>query len=73
MHDARLQSLTPPRPPATPAGLPHQPMIHELHQEIRDRLALARHAKRRGWRFARVWHVELALDARRQLRAYATR
>lgn len=47
--------------------------IHELKEEIRDRLALARHAKRRGWRFARVWHVELALDARRQLRAYATR
>lgn len=48
-------------------------MIHELHQEIRDRLALARHAKRRGLKIARIWHVELALDARRQLRAYAAR
>jgi hypothetical protein len=47
--------------------------IHELHQEIRDRLALARHAKRRGLKVARLWHVELALDARRQLRAFATR
>lgn len=48
-------------------------MITELHQEIRDRLALARHAKRRGLKIARIWHVELALEARRQLRAYATR
>ena len=47
--------------------------IHELHEEIRDRLALARHAKRRGLRIARLWHVELALDARRQLRAFADR
>lgn len=48
-------------------------MIHELHQEIRDRLALARHAKRRGLKIARIWHVELALDARRQLRNLAAR
>jgi len=41
---------------------------HELHQEIRDRLALARHARRRGLQVARRWHVELALDARRELR-----
>lgn len=47
--------------------------IHELHEEIRDRRALARHARRRGWRFARLWHVELALDARAELRHYATR
>ena len=47
--------------------------IHELHQEIRDRLSLARHAKSRGLRIARLWHVELALDARRQLRAFADR
>jgi hypothetical protein len=40
----------------------------DLHQELRDRLALARHAKRRGLKIARVWHVELALDARRKLR-----
>ena len=46
---------------------------HELHQEIRDRLALARHARRRGLQVARRWHVELALDARRQLRAFAAR
>ena len=47
--------------------------IHELHEEIRDRRALARHAKRLGLCIARLWHVELALDARRQLRAYAGR
>jgi len=47
--------------------------IHELHEEIRGRRALARHAKRRGLRIARLWHVELALDARRQLRAFAAR
>jgi len=43
-------------------------MSTDLHQEIRDRLALARHARRRGLQVARRWHVELALDARRQLR-----
>lgn len=48
-------------------------MIHELHQEIRDRLKLARIARRRGWRFARLWHIELALAARAELRAYAAR
>jgi hypothetical protein len=47
--------------------------IHELHEEIRDRRALARHARRHGLRIARRWHVELALDARRQLRAFAPR
>ena len=46
---------------------------HELHQEIRDRLSLARHARRRGLKVARLWHVELALEARRQLRAFADR
>ena len=48
-------------------------MIHELKEEIRDRLKLARMARRRGWRFARIWHVELALSARRQLRNLAAR
>jgi hypothetical protein len=38
------------------------------HQEIRDRLALARHAKRQGLEFIRRWHVENALYVRRQLR-----
>jgi hypothetical protein len=47
--------------------------IHELHQEIRDRRALARHAKSRGLRIARIFHVARALDARRQLRAFADR
>lgn len=47
--------------------------IHELKEEIRDRLKLARMARRRGWRFARIWHIELALAARAELRAYATR
>jgi len=47
--------------------------IHELHEEIRGRRALARHAKRHGLKVARLWHVELALDARRQLRAFAVR
>ena len=42
--------------------------IHELHEEIRDRLALARHAKRHGLKVARAWHVQCALEARRQLR-----
>ena len=37
-------------------------------QEIRDRLALARHAKRKGWKLARLWHVENALYVRRQMR-----
>jgi hypothetical protein len=39
-----------------------------LRQEIRDRLSLARHAKRRGLRVARLWHVEQAAAARRKLR-----
>ena len=47
--------------------------IHELHEEIRDRRALARHAKRYGLKVARLWHVQLALAARAELRAYATR
>ena len=37
-------------------------------QELRDRLALARHAKRHGLKVARLWHVENALYVRRQLR-----
>ena len=40
----------------------------DLHQEIRDRLALARHAKRQGLKLARLWHVENALYVRRQMR-----
>ena len=40
----------------------------DLHQEIRDRLALARQAKRQWLKFARLWHIENALYARRQLR-----
>jgi hypothetical protein len=47
--------------------------IHELHEEIRDRLALARHAKRHGLRIARLWHVQLALTSRAELRSYAGR
>jgi hypothetical protein len=42
--------------------------IHELHQEIRDRRALARHANRHGLCVARLWHVEQAAAARRKLR-----
>jgi len=38
------------------------------HQEIRDRLALARLAKRQGIKIARIWHVENALYVRRQTR-----
>ena len=58
------------RPPATPAGntAPPTMTIHELNEEIRDRLALARHAKRKGLKFARLWHVENALYVRRQMR-----
>jgi hypothetical protein len=40
----------------------------DLHQEIRDRLALARHARRHGLNIARRFHVELALAARAELR-----
>lgn len=47
--------------------------IHELHQEIRDRRALARHARRHGLKVARLWHVQQALNARAELRAYAAR
>lgn len=47
--------------------------IHELHEEIRGRRALARHAKRHGLKVARLWHVQLALNARAELRHYATR
>ena len=47
--------------------------IHELNEEIRDRLALARHAKRQGLKVARLWHVQLALNARAELRYYAGR
>ena len=39
-----------------------------LRQEISDRLALAKHAKRRGLNVARLWQVELAAAARRKLR-----
>ena len=43
-------------------------MTTNLHQEIRDRLALARHARRMGKPNARRWHVQQALDARAELR-----
>ena len=46
---------------------------NQLHDEVRDRLALARHARRLDLQIARRFHTELALAARRQLRAYATR
>ena len=48
-------------------------MTTDLHQEIRERLALARHARRMGKPNARRWHVQQALDARAELRAYAVR
>ena len=41
----------------------------DLRQELRDRLALARHARRMGRTIARCYHLALALDARRKLRA----
>ena len=47
--------------------------IHELHEEIRGRRALTRHARRHGLKVARLWHVQLALNARAELRYYATR
>ena len=47
--------------------------IQELKEEIRGRRALARHARRRGLKVARLWHVQLALNARAELRHYATR
>lgn len=37
-------------------------------QELSQRLALARSAKRRGKSFLRLWHVENALYIRRQIR-----
>ena len=43
-------------------------MTTNLHQEIRDRLALARHARRMGKLNARRWHIQQALDARAELR-----
>lgn len=45
----------------------------DLHQEIRDRLALARHARRHGLKVARLWHIQKALNARAELRHYAKR
>ena len=42
--------------------------IQELHEEIRDRRALARHARRHGLKVARLWHVQMALNARAELR-----
>ena len=47
--------------------------IPELKEEIRGRRALARHAKRHGLKVARLWHVQLALNARAELRYYAGR
>jgi hypothetical protein len=60
----------------TPSTDTNQPMHRKLNtvyrlalrQEIRDRLSLARHAKRHGLRVARLWHVEQAAAARRKLR-----
>ena len=45
----------------------------ELHQEIRERRALARHARRMGKRNARRWHIQLALNARAELRYHSGR
>ena len=45
----------------------------ELKEEIRDRLALARHARRMGKLNARRWHIQQALNARAELRYYAGR
>ena len=45
----------------------------ELHEEIRERLALARHARRMGKPNARLWHVQLALNARAELRYHTAR
>jgi len=44
-------------------------MTTDLHSEIRDRLALARHARRMGKPNARRWHIEQAVAARRELRS----
>jgi hypothetical protein len=41
----------------------------DLHQELRDRLALARHARRHGFMIIRAHHLALVLDARRKLRS----
>jgi len=43
-------------------------MASALRQELRDRLTLARHAKRHGLRVARMFHLELAISARRMIR-----
>jgi len=43
-------------------------MTADLHSEIRDRLALARHARRMGKPNARRWHIEQAVAARLELR-----
>jgi hypothetical protein len=43
-------------------------MTTDLHQEIRDRLALARHARRMGKPNARRWHIEQAVAARLEIR-----
>ena len=43
-------------------------MTTNLRQEIRERLALARHARQMGKLNARRWHVQQALDARAELR-----
>ena len=45
----------------------------ELREEIRERRALARHARRMGKHNARRWHVQLALNARAELRYYSGR
>ena len=46
---------------------------HELHEEIRERRALARHARRHGLKVARLWHIQLALNARAELRYHSGR
>jgi len=38
-------------------------------QEIRDRLALARHARKLGLMLAHAWHVRRAVEARQNARA----
>ena len=46
---------------------------NQPRDEVSERLALARHARRLDLQIARRFHTELAIAARRQLRAYATR
>jgi hypothetical protein len=45
----------------------------ELREEICERRALARHARRHGLKVARRWHIQLALNARAELRYHTAR